>query len=234
MPETNELIDQIAKLLKSSSKKSYEIAETNFKVGKMISEACRTQGEDVIGKIAAVLNQRGIPVSVNFLFDAYRVFRSIRSESTLKGIKKRLHGNLRWGFLVHNCTKAPSGDTEEAALYWEGKLNRIENALEEADRLYEMIDSLPGNIKGQVLGVLQFTGHDSDSASIGKRETLDGKYRIGHIADMQFDDTFTVAGRVVIDPETGMNERLIDIHNCTSFAVDKMIEAGCRACLIAG
>jgi exonuclease SbcD len=54
------------------------------------------------------------------------------------------------------------------------------------------------------------------------------------MADMQFDDSFTVAGRVVIDPQTGMNERLIDIHKCTSFAVDKMIEAGCRACLISG
>jgi exonuclease SbcD len=234
MPETDELLEQIAKLLKSSSKKSYEIAETNFRVGQLILEACRDQGEDVVSIIAARLTQKGIPVSVNFLFDAYRVFRSIKSEATLKEIKKRLHGNLRWGFLVHNCTKAPSGDTEEAALYWEGKLSQIENALEEADRLYEMIDSLPGSIKEQVLGILQVTGNNSCLVSPEKREVLDGKYRIGHMADMQFDDSFTVAGRVVIDPQTGMNERLIDIHNCTSFAVDKMIEAGCRACLVAG
>ena len=169
MPETDEFLERIAKLLKSSSKKSYEIAETNFKVGQLISEACRDQGEDVISIIAAMLNQKGIPVSVNFLFDTYRVFRSIRSEATLKEIKKRLHGNLRWGFLVHNCTKAPSGDTEEAALYWEGKLSQIENALEEADRLYEMIDSLPGSIKQQVLGILRVTGHGSDLASPGER-----------------------------------------------------------------
>jgi exonuclease SbcD len=234
MHETDELLGQIAKLLKSSSKKSYEIAETNFRVGQLISEACRDEGEDVVSKIAAMLSQKGIPGSVNFLFDAYRVFRSIKSEATLKEIRKRLHGNLRWGFLVHNCTKAPSGDTEEAALYWEGKLSQIENALEEADRLYEMIDSLPVSIREQVLGILRVTGHTSDLASSGERGVLDGKYKIGHMADMQFDDSFTVAGRVVIDPQTGMNERLIDIHNCTSFAVKKMIEAGCRACLIAG
>lgn len=234
MPETDQFLEQIAKLLRSSSKKSYEIAETNFRMGQVISEACRNQGEDVISKIAAILNQKGIPVSVNFLFDAYRVFRSIRNEATLKEIRKRLHGDLRWGFLVHNCTKAPSGDTEEAALYWEGKLSQIENALEEADRLYEMIDSLPGSIKEQVLGILQVTGNNSCLVSPEKREVLDGKYRIGHMADMQFDDSFTVAGRVLIDPQTGMNERLIDFHNCTSFAADKMIEAGCRACLIAG
>lgn len=234
MPETDELLEQLAKLLKSSSKKSYEIAETNFRVGRLIFEACREHGEDIISKTAALLNQKGIPVSVNFLFDTYRVFRSIKSETTLKEIKKKLHGNLRWGFLVHNCTKAPSGDTEEAALYWEGKLTRIENALEEADRLCEMINSLPGSIKEQVLGILRVTGHNSDLASPGEREVLDGEYRIGHMADMQFDDSFTVAGRVVIDPQTGMNERLIDIHICTSFAVEKMIEAGCRACLVAG
>jgi exonuclease SbcD len=234
MPENSELLDQIAKLLKSSSRKSYEIAETNFKIGQLIFEACRDQGEDVISKIAATLNQKGIPVSVNFLFDTCRVFRSIRSESTLKDMKKRLNGNLKWGFLVHNCTKAPSGDTEEAALYWENKLNQIENALEEADRLHEMIDSLPVSIKEQVLGILRVTGHDSDSGYRREREILDGEYKIGHMADMQFDDSFTVAGRVVIDPQTGMNDRLIDIHSCTSFAVEKMVEAGCRACLIAG
>jgi hypothetical protein len=33
MPETDELLEQIAKLLKSGSKKSYEIAEKNFRVG---------------------------------------------------------------------------------------------------------------------------------------------------------------------------------------------------------
>lgn len=234
MSETDQFLEQIAKLLRSSSKKSYEIAETNFRVGQVISEASGNHGEDVIGKIAAILNQKGIPVSVNFLFDAYRVFRSIRSEATLKEIKKRLHGNLRWGFLVHNCTKAPAGDTEEAALYWEGKLSQIENALEEADRLYEMIDSLPGSIKEQVLGLLRVTGQNPDSTSAREREMPDGNYKIGHMADMQFDDSFTVAGRVVIDPETGMNERLIDIHNCTSFAADRMIDVGCRACLIAG
>jgi hypothetical protein len=185
MPETDQFLDQIAKLLKSSSKKSYEIAETNFRVGQVISEACRNQGEDVINRIAATLNQKGISVSVNFLFDACRVFRSIRTEATLKEIRKRLHGNLRWGFLVHNCTKAPAGDTEEAALYWEGKLSQIENALEEADRLYEMIDSLPGSIKKQVLGLLRATGRNTDSTSAGEREILEGNYMVGHMADMR-------------------------------------------------
>ena len=53
MPETNELLEQISKLLKSGSKKSYEIAETDFRVGQLISEACRDQGEDVVSVIAA-------------------------------------------------------------------------------------------------------------------------------------------------------------------------------------
>jgi len=73
MPETDELLEQIAKLLKSGSKKSYEIAETNFRVGQLISEACGDQGEEVVSIIAARISQKGIPVSVNFLFDAYRI-----------------------------------------------------------------------------------------------------------------------------------------------------------------
>lgn len=185
MPKTDELLQRISKLLKSSSKKSYEVAETNFRVGQAISEACRDSGEEVIGNIAAILNQKGISVSLNFLFDAYRVFRSIRSEATLNEIRRRLNGNLRWGFLVHNCTSAPLGDTEEAALYWEGKLSQIESALGEAERLYEMIESLPGSIKEQVLGILRVTGHESNPASRAEREVLDGKYRIGHMADMR-------------------------------------------------
>ncbi|MGD1076181.1 MAG: hypothetical protein ABR903_08935, partial [Thermodesulfovibrionales bacterium] len=66
------------------------------------------------------------------------------------------------------------------------------------------------------------------------REVFDGNYRIGHMADLQVDDEFTVAGRIIIDPQTGMNERLLDIHNCIAHAVEALIDRGCRACLIAG
>lgn len=75
MPETDKLLEQIAKLLMSAQRKAMrsQHAETNFRVSQLISEACRDQVEDVVSIIAARISQKGIFVSVNFLFDAYRI-----------------------------------------------------------------------------------------------------------------------------------------------------------------
>ena len=233
MLENNEKFKQIIKLLMKSSKKNFEITEANFDVGKLISDLCEEHGEDVINNAASMLNQKGIPVSVIFLFDALRVFKSIRNGAALKELRKKLNGNLRWSFLVNNCTRAPEGDSEEALLYWEQKLSQIENALEEADRIHDMLDRLPQQIREQVEG-LMLASRSRSVEQAQERTVLEGDYRIGHMADMQVDDSFTVAGRVVVDQKTGMNDRLLDINRCISSAVEKMIEAGCRACLVAG
>lgn len=73
-----------------------------------------------------------------------------------------------------------------------------------------------------------------DAAHATDRTVLDGEYRIAQIGDTQVCESFTMGGREVIDSETGMNVRLLDIHRCLEFAATRMIEAGCRLCLHTG
>jgi exonuclease SbcD len=234
MLENTEPLEQISKLLKAAARKNFEVAEANFAIGRLISQMCGEHGEPAVTEVASFLNGRGISVSAGFLFDALRVFRSLKNEGTLRKIKEKLHGNLRWGFLVYNCTKAPEGGTEEAEIFWDRKLSQIESAMEDMAKLSETLDALPPSIREQVEGLLHATHELSPTQENETREAFDGNYRIGHMADLQVDDEFTVAGRIVIDPQTGMNERLLDIHNCISHAVEVLIDRGCRACLIAG
>jgi hypothetical protein len=101
--ENTEILEQLRKLLKSKSQKNFQVAETNFRIGKVLSET----GD--IDAIVKALTASGITVRETFLYDCVRVFRTLKTEDMLKGLKDKLRGNITWGFLVYNCTKAPSG-----------------------------------------------------------------------------------------------------------------------------
>lgn len=244
--DKEKILEQLDKYLKGSSRKASDMAVTNFKIGGLISEACAEKGEGEIKAIAALFSQKGIPVSEGFLFDAYRVFRSIKSEKTLWAIKYRMGGKLNWWYLVNKCTRQPMGDTEEAENYWERVLSHIENNFEEADRLRDIcdtltdkafnevdkikaiFDTLPESIRAQIEGLLLSVGASRLPVSDKTAKPL----KIAHIADVHVSERLTTAGRLVIDPATGKNERLLDIQRCLSFAVDEAINEGCTLALI--
>lgn len=215
----------LSEMLKKRSINSFEVIKQNFEIGRIVSDACLEVGDQAVSEIAAAGS-----LSEGFLYDAMRVFRSLKSEAVLQQLRGRLNGSLSWWFLVNHCTKAPEGDTEEAELYWEGKLTNIEHALTEAERFAEIYDRLPASVREQVAGLM----HAVSGPHKQQRVILDGAYKFGHLADIQMDEDFTTAGRVVIDPFTGKNERLLDINRCLSFAVDQIIATGCRACFIPG
>jgi DNA repair exonuclease SbcCD nuclease subunit len=222
--ENAEMLEQLKKLLKSKSQKNFQVAEINFKIGKVLSQA-----ED-LQAIVKALAAGGIPMKETFFYDCMRVFRSLKSEEMLRRLKDKLKGNLTWGFLVSHCTKAPEGDTAEAIAYWEERLGRIENALNDFNDMADMHDSLPEAVKWQVDGLV--VGAGNCLCDNGRRSALEGPVKIGHLADLHVSESMPSGGKIVIDPQTGMNERLLDMHRCISFAVDRMIEGGCRVALI--
>jgi DNA repair exonuclease SbcCD nuclease subunit len=222
--ENTEILEQLRKLLKSKSQKNFQVAETNFRIGKVLSET----GD--IDAIVKALTASGITVRETFLYDCVRVFRTLKTEDMLKGLKDKLRGNITWGFLVYNCTKAPSGDTAEAIAYWEERLSRIENALTDLGDMADMYEFLPDVVRKQVEGLAVGVGNCLCEGS--RRAVLEGPVKIGHLADLHVSETMPSGGKIVIDPQTGMNERLLDMHRCISFAVDRMIEEKCRVALI--
>jgi DNA repair exonuclease SbcCD nuclease subunit len=222
--ENKQVIETLVKLLRSKSQKNFQVAETNFKIGRVLSEA------DDMEAVLKALTAGGMNVKETFLYDCMRVFRTLKTEDMLRGLKNKLKGNLTWGFLLYNCTKAPSGDTAEAVAYWEERLGRIENALNDLGDLADMYEFLPESVRRQVEGLA--VGVENCLGEGGQRRVLEGSIKIGHLADLHVSETMPSGGKIVIDPQTGMNERLLDMHRCISFAVDRMIGEKCRVALI--
>jgi DNA repair protein SbcD/Mre11 len=222
--ENSQVIELLMKLIRSKAQKNFQVAETNFKIGMVMSEADDMQG------VMKALAAGGIDVRESFLYDCMRVFRTLKTEDMLRGLKNKLKGNLTWGFLLYNCTKAPAGDTAEAVAYWEERLGRIENALNDLGDVAEMYEFLPESVRRQVEGLAVGVGNCLGEG--GQRRVLEGPIKIGHLADLHVSETMPSGGKIVIDPQTGMNERLLDMHRCISFAVDRMIGEKCRVALI--
>ena len=204
MIENKELLEDLSSLIKVSSAKGFEVAEVNFSIGRVMSQLCEEGGEKAIDEAAALLNGSGIRVFPDFLFNTYRVFKSIKSEGKLQEIKKSLHGQLNWGFLVTKCVKVPEGDTEDAERYWGRCLREIEESHEKMDSVLEHYDSLPSSVKPQVAGVLAAMGYAGIGGKGGTSDENTGFMmpsisekpasvrrqvrKIMHIGDEHFDD----------------------------------------------
>lgn len=229
MDETH--LKEFEKLLKARSSKQFSAARTNFEIGRLVYNAFEEGGEDAVRELAARFSSGS--ATEGFFFDAMRVYRTIKNPGFLRELKKKLGGNLSWGFLVSNCTKAPEGESEEAMHFWERRLRKIEEALGDVEDLLISLEGLPPRIREQVEGLL-LSASDDLALDNGEREILEGPIKFGHIGDIQMSEELTSAGRVVIDPETGKNERLLDIKRCLDFAIEKMIEADCQVAILSG
>ena len=74
----------------------------------------------------------------------------------------------------------------------------------------------------------------NDAVKEPNKMVPDVEYRIAQIGDTQICERFTMGGREVIDSQTGMNMRLLDIQRCLEFAATRMIDEGCRLCIHTG
>lgn len=231
MEDLSDVIADCKKLLKRSRGTSFVGMKANFQLGRLVQTLVEKKGEIAVKELAIALSKDGLAVQEGFLFDAARVFRSLKSEQKLRELQSKLNGWLSWGVLVNSCTKAPSGNTEEAGLYWERVLTQIERTLSRVDTLTVNADTLPADVKEQLKGLLFHIHYDQARE---ERQILGGNYRAAHMADLQVYEHFTVAGKEEIDPESGKNVRLLGIHRCIRFAVDTMISTNCRACFIPG
>lgn len=192
MNSTDDIVEQIGQLLAISSVTEYKASEANFRIGGLLSDLCIEGGEEMIHEAAALLHGRGRAVKAEFLFDALRVFRSIKSEDTLRKISSNLHGRLPWSFLVNRCTKVPEGSDEVARVYWEQQFSRIENSMvsvgKAAEKMVEHMEQIPEPLRPHAEGVLAALGQQiekNDQPSIPCRKTI---RTILHIGDEHFDD----------------------------------------------
>lgn len=222
--ESDDVIEQLSTLLASKNQHSFQIADVNFKIGKLLAESV-----DLL-ELMKSLAQSGSNVREPFLHDCIRVYRTLGSESMLWKLRSKFKGALSWWFLVNNCTKAPVGDSPEAIAYWEEKMGLIEKAFSGLETMAETFDQLPTSVRQQLAGLLSGVGSCIQSRQ--PRQVLEGPLRIAHLADLHMSETLQSGGKIVIDPETGLNERLVDMHTCLSFAVDRIIADGCRLALI--
>ena len=211
--------EKLKELLDKSSHRNFGSVLANFAIGESLSDASDEEIKEASSLYA---------VPLGFLYDAKRVFNSFKNKGRLYALKQKLGRQFNWGFLARHCTRAPQGDTEETALYWEGRITSIENAFMDVDRIAEILDTLPESVRAQVEGLLSGIGSSGLPVSGKTANPL----KIAHIADVHVSERLTTAGRLVIDPATGKNERLLDIQKCLSFAVDKAIEKGCTLALI--
>lgn len=224
--DKNAPFEEIKKILKNRAKRNFDLALGNFSIGKLVHEICSGKDEGAVAELAKSLSGEGARVSEGFLYDTWRVYRSIGNEGTLYGIRKKLNGNLSWGFLLDHCTKAPEGDTYEARLYWEGALSRIENALSDAEAIAEKRDLLPGEIREQVEGLFMSPGiQEYASRNV---EPMEGDLRFALMNDWQITEREMCGKTYRFDPVTGLNVRLLDKSACVEKAVDTAIRQNCR------
>lgn len=193
MPTNDEQLNSIARLLRASNAIEYKKSVANFEIGRVLDGLFASGGEESISEVARLLNRKGLQVRQEFLYDAFRVFRSIKNEGTLHAIRTRLKGRLPWGLLVHNCVKVPEGDDEAARLYWEQQLSNIENALLEAEKtachVAEHLGALPESVRPQAEGVISTLGQEI----LRKEGRVYGPVRrVLHTGDEHFDDDSTL------------------------------------------
>jgi|GEM_PF-2163335 DNA repair exonuclease SbcCD nuclease subunit len=223
---------RIAGLLGSRGDKSFEIVRLNFLIGRAVSARFKAEGEDGVLKLKKELYSLKVRPSLEFLYEAKRVYEHIQSSNMLRVLKSQ-NKSLSWWWIANRCNIAtPEGDTEEARLYWEAEINKVEEAWESVDYLSSHFGSMPSDVQQQFIGLI--TGAQQQQDADVPAVLPDGPYKFGHLADVQLSEMVTTGGRTVIDAETGKNERLLDSDRCLSFAVDKVIESGCWAAFIPG
>lgn len=217
---------RIAQLLARDAKGQFDQVKTRFEIGQCIAEA---GGDDRIPEIHAELLTANAKAWMPMLYDAHRVYRTLKSIDTLRSIHKRL-GGLSWGFVVNHCTKAPEGDGPEARAYWDRVVGDAVNALGKFAHLASNFDHLPESIQDDIAGIVaaMAPGH-------GVEQPLPkGPFRFAHTADTQFCQSMSFAGIQKIDPGTGRNIRLLDQTRCLQFVVDEAVARDCWALVHAG
>ena len=161
------LSEELSRLLKARCRTNFALAKTNFEIGRIVYQTMEKDGEEGVRKLASFYPGKSLALE-RFLFDSCRVYRSIKNPSFLFAMREKLGGNLSWGFLLNRCTREPTGNSEEAALYWENRLKEIESGAEKVERLIEKYEEIPDSVKPQVDGVLAALGYAGAYLSSGE------------------------------------------------------------------
>ena len=74
MKKDDELLEKLLKLIKSKSGKNFQIAWTNFQIGKLLF------GVDDLEALTKELSRNSNGVRESFLYDCKRVFKSLKNE----------------------------------------------------------------------------------------------------------------------------------------------------------
>lgn len=177
--------EELERLLRERAQTNFALVKINFEVGRQVFETLQKYGEEAVRNIA-VSYPGATEAFQRYLFNSCRVFRSLKNAGVLYALKRKLGDGLSWSFLVSKCTKAPEGNGEEAHLYWEDQLARIENALGNVEHIAENLDKLPEDVLPQVEGLVSAIRQDRrEVTEIPERTPV---RKILHVGDEHFGD----------------------------------------------
>lgn len=181
----------------------------NFKVGRLVSEACREFGEEIIPEITATLRADGMSLFDDTLDKSRSVYESYRTEQRLLEVGEKLGSHFSWSFLTKQCFK-PMGSARVADLYVHAVISQAERAIGAVEDL--LVSDLPDELKEQAVSLAPYiTGHAAAVAAAnsydcpGKRtlkvlHTGDLHYREKGLADIKKSGDFIIAQAAVEEP----------------------------------
>ncbi len=170
-------VTKIGDLLRQKSAVEKELILRNFRIGRLIYEACEDSGEDAIPEIMATLSTGGVTVFEDYLYKSRSVFESYKTEQRLLEVGSQLGSGFTWSFLTRQCFK-PKGDSKETGLYVNGVLTQAERSIGAVENL--LVSNLPDKYKEQAVSLVPYvSSYHPDRHKISK---------VAHLADLHFDD----------------------------------------------
>ena len=195
----------ISDLLRQKNTVEKELILKNFRIGRLVSQACQESGDDVIPKIMTALVADGMTVFEDFLYKSQAVFESYRTEQRLLEVGKELDQHFNWAFLARQCFK-PMGSAKATELYVHSVLSQAERAIGAVENL--LVSDVPDEFKEQAVSLVPYiTGHSAvasstipDNRTLKVLHTGDLHYREKGLADIKKSGDFMVAQAAVENP----------------------------------
>lgn len=165
----------ISDLLRQKNTAEKELILKNFRIGRIVSQACQDFGEDIIPEIMSTLASGGTTIFDDFLDKSRSVFESYKTEPRLLEVGKELGPHFNWSFLASRCFK-PKGSSRATDLYVDGELSRAERAIGAVENL--LVSDLPDKYKELAVSLVPYVnGHRPGKVS-----------KVAHLADLHYDD----------------------------------------------
>ncbi len=221
--EYNELLDSAEKIIRRGNVFSRKVIESNFSLGGIVVSLidCAKYGDKAVDKFAADLTKKcGYTIYSQRLWESARVYRTFSGEiNKIWHLESKIGDRkIAWGFLVNNCTKAPT-EGVEAEAFWEDRIKQLEESMVKVEEFSmkreRHLDNAPEKSKEQIRGFLTKIDNDGNGNGASKETSTD----IGDTSDRlralldRFDSFLGELDRIENEIDEATEERLLSIYN---------------------